>query len=298
MPKSLIVYFSQGGSTARVAQRIATGLRTAGYEVDLCNIKHKRPPDPSGYDLFGVGSPAYYYRPPFNVLDYVNGLPDLAGLSAFVFVLHGTYRGDAGNSLRRSLVRRGAQEVGYFHCRGADYYMGYLREGYLFSADHPTAEELVLAEAFGRDVAAHAAGRQYVRPNDDRPLPVVYRLEQFLTNRWLTRHVYSRLFRVNAKTCIACGLCVEQCPTRNIAKRKEGGPVRGRNCLFCLTCEMNCPEEAITSPATSRLSRLFIACNVRQASRDPSLDYARAVHSRGRIRRMQGDSAIQDNGTA
>ncbi len=108
MSKSLIVYFSQGGTTARVAEYIAIGLRVAGYQVDLCNMKDEQPPDLSGYDLLGIGSPAYYYRPPFNVMDYVNSLPDFGGLPAFVFVVHGTYRGDTGNTIRHVLARKGA----------------------------------------------------------------------------------------------------------------------------------------------------------------------------------------------
>jgi len=288
MPKALIVYFSQGGTTAQVAERIATGLRTAEYEVDLCNIDDAvgSLSRPRRYDLLGIGSPTHYYRPPFNVMDYVNGLPDLAGLPAFVFVLHGTYRGDTGNTIRRTLVGKGAQEVGYFHCRGADHFLGYLREGYLFSAGHPTRDELIAAEAFGRDVAAHTAGREYIRPEADPRLPAVNRLSRLLTNRWLAGRVYSRAFRVDAGTCAACGLCVQQCPTGNIARREEAGLLRGSNCLLCLACEMNCPQEAITSLASWPLFRLFVAHNVRQASRDPSLDYVRAVHSRGRTEQV------------
>ena len=282
MPKSLIVYFSQGGTTARVAEHIANGLRTAEFQVDLCNMKDERPPDLGGYDLFGIGLPVYYFRPPFNVTDYVSGLPDLNGLPAFVFVLHGTYRGDAGNAIRHALARRGAREVGYFHCRGADYALIYLKKGYLFSPDHPTAEELAQSEAFGREVAAHAAGQPYARPEDDQPPSMVYRLERFLTNRWLARQVYSRLFRVDAKKCTACGLCTKLCPTGNITEDKGGHPVWGRNCLLCLTCEMKCPQDAITSPVSWLLFQPFIIYNVRQASRDPSLDHVRVIHSHSR----------------
>ena len=92
MSKGLIAYFSQGGTTARVAESIAAGLRAAQWQVDLCNIKDVQPPDARGYDLIGIGSPVYYYRLPFNVMDYVESLPDLQGLAYLVFVLHGTYR--------------------------------------------------------------------------------------------------------------------------------------------------------------------------------------------------------------
>lgn len=39
MPRCLIVYFSQTGATARVAESIAAGVRGAGYEVDLFKRK-------------------------------------------------------------------------------------------------------------------------------------------------------------------------------------------------------------------------------------------------------------------
>jgi len=287
MSRSLIVYFSQGGTTARVTESIATGLCATGYQVDLCNMKDERPPDLGGYDLLGIGLPVYYYRPPFTVMDYVNSLPDLDGFPAFVFVLHGTYRGDAGSAIRHALARKGAQEVGYFHCRGADYFLGYLNEGYLFSPDHPTVEELAQSEAFGRQVAAHLAGKQYARPEDDRPPSMVYRLERFLTNRWLIKQMYSRLFRVDADKCTACGLCTKLCPTGNITENKGGRPVWGRDCLLCLTCEIKCPQDAITSPVSWLLFRPFMIYNVRHASRDPSLDHVRVIHSRGRTQLIE-----------
>lgn len=286
MPKGLIVYFSQGGTTGRVAESIAAGLRVAEYQVDLYNIKSGHLPDLSDYDLIGVGSPVYYYRLPFNVLDYVNSLPDLDGIPAFVFLLYGTYRGDAGNAIRRALTRKGAQEIGYFHCRGADYALVYLREGYLFSPDHPTEGELAQAETFGRELAARVAGKQYVRPEDDRPPSPVYRLERFLTNRWLARQMYSRLFSVDASSCTACALCVEQCPVGNITEGEGGRPVWGRSCLLCLTCELRCPTEAITSPVSWSLFRPFMIYNVRQAAQDPSVDHVRVIHSHGRTRRV------------
>jgi flavodoxin len=139
MSKSLIVYFSQGGTTARVAESIAVGLRAVEWQADLFNLKDGQPPEAGGYDLIGIGSPVYYFRPPFNVMDYVKSLPDLSGRASFVFVVHGTYRGDTGATIRRTLAHNGAREVGYLHCRGADYFLGYLKQGYFFSPSSPTA---------------------------------------------------------------------------------------------------------------------------------------------------------------
>lgn len=284
MPRSLIVYFSPTATTARVAEAIAAGLRSAEYQVDLCNMKEQRAPDPGGYDLLGIGSPVYFYRPPFHFRDYLNGLPQLNGLPAFTFVLHGTYRGDTGTVIRQMLAGKGAKEVGYFHCRGADYFQGYLKQGYLFSPGHPTAEELYQAKAFGGEVAAHVAGKQYARPAEDSPPRVVYRLERFLSNRWLARHVYRRLFTVDKKKCTICGVCFSMCPTANITEGEGKYPRWGRNCLLCLTCQLKCPEDAIGSLMDWLMFRPFLIYNVRNASRDPSLDHARVTQSKGYTR--------------
>jgi ferredoxin len=256
------------------------------YDVDQCDLANSQPPDPGTYDLLGIGSPTYYFRLPFNVADYVLGLPDLAGHPAFAFVLQGTYRGDAGNHLRQALARKGAHEVGYFTCYGADYFVGYLREGVLFSAGHPTEGELAQAQIFGREVAARVAGQPYIPPEDDPSPRAVYRLERFSINRWLVENLYSRLFRVDKGSCTACGLCAQECPTGNITPDAEGRPVFGRNCLACLYCEMNCPEEAITSPAAWPLFVPFYKYNVGRASRDPLLDHVRVQHSRGRTQQV------------
>jgi flavodoxin/Pyruvate/2-oxoacid:ferredoxin oxidoreductase delta subunit len=281
MPKSLIVYFSQGGTTARVAESIAAGLRAVEWDADLRNMVDGPPPAADGYDLIGIGSPVYMYRPPFNVVDYVNGLPDMSGLPSFVFLVHGTYRSDAGTTIRRALARKGAREVGYYHCHGADYFLGYLKRGVLFSPDHPTAAERAQAEMFGREVAARLAGGPYAAPEEDRPAAAIYRLERFLTNRWLTGQLHSRLFTVDAVKCNGCGLCMELCPTHNINEGKDGSLAWGRNCLLCLTCEMKCPQDAITSPVSRPLFTPFLAYNVRHALGDPSLDHVRVIHHKG-----------------
>jgi flavodoxin/ferredoxin len=286
MPRALLVHFSQGGTTARVAAAVGAGLAAAGWAVDRHNLRDGPPPGPAGYDLLGVGTPTHYFRPPFVVTDYLDRLPDLNGLPVLTFVLYGTYRGDAGNRVRRALARKGGREAGYFHCRGADYYLPYLKQGYLFSPDHPTPAELAAAEAFGREVAGRVAAGEFPRvPADPRP-PLAYRLERAVCGRPLVRHVYSRLFRVDPDRCTGCGHCVGQCPVGNLTQDAQELPVWGRECLFCLACEMACPQDAITSPMSWALAGPAVRHNVRAAARDPDLDHVRVEHRKGRTRRL------------
>jgi flavodoxin/NAD-dependent dihydropyrimidine dehydrogenase PreA subunit len=282
MSRCLIVFFSQGGTTNRVAESIARGLRAGNHEVDLHNLKNGPPPDAGAYDILGIGTPAYYFRPPFIVSDYLDSLPALAGKPVFVFVLHGSLCGDAGNVVRRALESKGGKEVGYSRYKGADYFLGYLKRGYLLSPNHPKPEELAQADQFGKDVAARCEGRAYAKPPYDAPPAVIYRLERFLINRLFVRQLYSRLIRLNRKKCTACGMCARLCPNRNISEDQDGFPRVGRDCLLCFSCEMKCPQGAFGSPVTWFMFWPFMVYNLAEASRDASVEHVRVVHARGR----------------
>lgn len=284
MRKALIAYFSQNGSTARVGETIARGLRAEGYQVHLHNVNDGPAPSPGGYDLLGIGSPVFYFRPPFLMQDYVDALPKLRGIPAFVYVVHGTYRGDTASSLRKTLSRKGARDIGQFASLGYDTFFSYIKEGFLFSHRYPRPEDFDSAEGFGREVAARASGKPFIPESPDPRPRNIYRLERFFTNRWLTRHIYSRLFTVDVKKCKGCGLCARACPTRNIVLEAPGLLKRGRACILCLGCEAKCPEGAITSPVSWPMFRPFMMYNVYHASRDLALEYVRVLHSRGRTR--------------
>ncbi|HTG00144.1 MAG TPA: flavodoxin domain-containing protein, partial [Nitrospirota bacterium] len=213
MTKCLVVFFSQGGTTRRIAESIAKGIRSGDIDVNLFNIKDGQLPDLKKYDVLGIGSPTYYFRPPFIVSDCLDNLPDLSGKKVFTFILHGTYPGDAGNRVRRALKNKGGSEIGYSRYYGADYFLGYVKQGYLFSPDQPKPEKIGEAEQFGRELAARVAGKPYTQQDYDPAPAVIYRLQRVLLSRFLIRHQYSRLFGADKKACSACGLCMKLCPT-------------------------------------------------------------------------------------
>jgi Pyruvate/2-oxoacid:ferredoxin oxidoreductase delta subunit len=231
--------------------------------------------------------PVYFYNPPYNVMEYVQNLPDLRGIPAFVFLTYGTYRFDAGDRIKRVLTRKKAHAIGYLHCRGSDLFLGYLKQGYLFSPDHPVTDELARAEAFGREIAARSDTAEHYAPEAERAPSLIYKAERLLLGEWFTRKIYSRFLRVDKAKCNACGICWNGCPTSNITEAELGYPVWGRNCLLCLTCEKDCPEEAISSPFDWPIIRPIVSYNVRAASRDPQIEHVKVVHKHGSTNKLK-----------
>jgi flavodoxin/Pyruvate/2-oxoacid:ferredoxin oxidoreductase delta subunit len=277
--KVLIATFSQTGSTLQVAEKISQGLQSMGCEVEFYSITGKPLSVTKDFDIIGIGTPAYIFRPPFIVSDFVKSLPDLKGKSFFVFTLHGTIPGDTGNHIRRQLRKKHARDVGYFLCHGADYFIGYLKRGYLFSPDSPSKSELVAAVRFGKVVVWRFESSIYETEKYDPAINPIYAIERFTTNRRNSKLLY-KLFKVNDQ-CNGCGICINVCPTRNIVADPDDKPVWHNQCLLCGTCEMKCPKDAITSAFDLGILSPFMNYNIRMA-RQKKIPYARVRHAGGK----------------
>jgi ferredoxin len=51
--------------------------------------------------------------------------------------------------------------------------------------------------------------------------------------------------------CTSCGICWDNCPQQNIKQKSNAKPGFGFNCIMCMRCIYQCPEQAI-SPRISK----------------------------------------------
>ena len=77
MTKVLIATFSQNGSTKKIADQIAQGLVSSNCVVTQISITENQVPDLKEYDIIGIGTPTYFFRPPFIIMDFVRNLQRL-----------------------------------------------------------------------------------------------------------------------------------------------------------------------------------------------------------------------------
>jgi hypothetical protein len=104
MKKALVLYWSAGGNTEKVAASIRQGLAEAGFDTALKKLDDAGSVDFYEYDLVCFGVPSYSWHPPKPADDYLKakfaayrkegrvkaGAPVVQGKSALVFV---TYSG-------------------------------------------------------------------------------------------------------------------------------------------------------------------------------------------------------------
>lgn len=280
----LIAEFSQTGSTLKVGDEIAMGLQSYGCEVSFQTINGTGLSSLNDFDIIGIGTPVYAFRPPFLVMDFINSLPDLNGKYFFVFTLHGTFPGNTGNIIRRKLQKKHGHDAGYLLCHGADYFIGYLKQGYLFSPDSPTKSDLQSAFEFGKKVATRCQSDIRKTERYDHSTPFIFALERLTTNRLITKMLYTKMFKADGR-CNGCEICVKRCPTHNIVMGLDKKPVWQKNCLLCATCELKCPNDAITSCYDFVGFAPFMFYNIRKAKKE-KIPYVRVRQEGGKTIRL------------
>jgi flavodoxin len=178
--KVLIVYYSETGNTAQVAQAIGEELASQGHEVCLREVGAITADTLSAYDLVFLGSACHdadLARPVKQILDQIPALPSfkLAG-----FATHASHAPEGGDrqremherwasacqrSFRQASQEKGIAFLGYFGCQGApsppieqfihstivtdeDEWAAYVHE----VRKHPDEGDLRKAKEFAQDV--------------------------------------------------------------------------------------------------------------------------------------------------
>jgi flavodoxin/Fe-S-cluster-containing hydrogenase component 2 len=279
--KCLIIYYSLTNSTSQVAKSISIGLKQAGVETTLCNIKDTIPPDLENFDLLGIGTPVYVYQIPINVQECIESLSNGNKIRSFAFLTYGTYAWNAGELLKKAMLKSGFDIQDWFYCHGADYFLGYISRGCFASPGHPNTDDLVKAQKFGFDMGAGNAARLW--PESHISPPLIYRFEQMMLSRSLVRGYHQKQFKLDKEKCIKCDICVKGCPVHNLNHDNDGFPSWDGTCIMCLSCEMHCPREAIKSPMSTAIMNPFMNYNVKKIMRDPKIEKSKVRLHNGKI---------------
>ena len=135
--KPLVVYFSKGGKTKKVAEAIAQELQCV--IVDAA----KSTPDLSDVDLLVVGSGTYGGKPGKKLQEFLDGLEPVKKGKSAIFTTSAGPNPKSLAIMKESLEAKGYEVVSTFDCRGQ----------FLFgSRGHPNEVDLKDAKAFANDI--------------------------------------------------------------------------------------------------------------------------------------------------
>ena len=151
--KSVVIYYSQTGSTKKIAQAIHRGMSQLDENCRIAKVKDVDPKDLGQYDLIGLGSPVWMGGTP-NVRNFLEGIPKQNGQHIFSFCTHGVLPELYFPSVVRKLNFRGFTVIGTRDWYG-DYHHQLAPSPY-YTAGHPDDIDLKEAEEFGREMVENS----------------------------------------------------------------------------------------------------------------------------------------------
>ncbi|MBP2045621.1 flavodoxin family protein [Methanobacterium aggregans] len=115
MKTAVIYYSSHHGNTKKIAEKLSEALEGKLFEytdVDKYNTVD--------YNLIGFGSGIYHGKPAKEFLEFLEELPDVKNIKAFVFTTSGKGTDNYNNILKEELEAKGFEVVGEFSCKAFD----------------------------------------------------------------------------------------------------------------------------------------------------------------------------------
>ncbi len=235
--KIALVYFSGTGNTRKCVRATAKALEDERQETTLFDLEKTSKIDLSSFDCLVIGYPIHAFNAPKIILDFAQGMASLSK-NAPVYVVKTSGEGLRLNDyssarLKILLKRNGYCLRGEFHYL-MPYDMVFRHTEDMAFRMWETAKKLIPLDA--REILQDGE-REWKPTLLSKGLLSLFRIEQKASG------LIGKTFWADDK-CIRCGLCVRNCPTKNITM-DDSGIHFSTKCLLCSRCAFSCPKDAI-----------------------------------------------------
>lgn len=258
----LLVTFSPTRTSRCIGEAIARGTSYENIRIqDLTYEVEETPIEVPAETLLVVAVPVYGGKVAPPALKRMSGLK-VAGAPVVLVALYGNRAYEqALVELESFVTGKGAQVV------AAGAFVGehsYSVEAYPVAAGRPDAQDIQMAETFGRNIRLkldkEPVGTVNAADLPDRAMATEEML-RFRTDVQAALKggaVVPQTPKVDEDLCDHCGTCVEQCPTQAIVAGEETATIADR-CIRCCACVKVCPQQARTfdTPFSALLSKHF-----------------------------------------
>jgi ferredoxin len=267
-----IFYFSGTGNTKTVTELLATEFNRHGCDVDVIAIEELLKIDTivqlDKYDIIGFGYPVHALNAPRIFFEFIRQLPDANQKKTFIFKSAGDPFMQGGST---ALVRKALQKKGYDVINERLYVM-------------PANVLVRYRDQLIKQLYNTAVQRTKITVNEILSETTKIQknafLSTFVTAAFSGMEKYgARFFGKNLRvspSCNFCGICMSNCPTRNIIKQKER--IRFHtNCTLCMRCIYSCPMNAI-SPCFLKFFVIQPWYDIQKIVNNPTIDDTCITH--------------------
>lgn len=240
--KSVVVYYFSGtGNTEIVASMIKEEFLKYEYHIDLIKIedvlKNNLKIDFEKYDLIGIGAQVIGYGVPNIVYDFIRRLPKEYGKKVFIFRTAGGVVPKNYNSSKPMMRRLKKKGYNVFHER-----IFSIASNWVMQFSDNSVKQLY--EATRKKVSImckevmHGEKRIF---KTSIGLKMIMEFTAFVS-RWIF-YLAGKDIAVG-KSCTNCGLCIKNCPSRNIYEKN--GKIKFKlSCNCCMRCIYACSQKAM-----------------------------------------------------
>lgn len=247
MKKCIIYVFSGTGNTLLISRLYKEYL--TDYETTIWEVEQKTDtpaaPDPSDYDLIGIGHPVHGFNAPKIMWDFCKKLPAVGTLKnpgKKVFILTACGEGLYVNNFATQKIVRMMSLKGYDFIQQRRYVMPY---NMIFRhSPEMVKSEYLIAQKYAQFSCNQLLEGKRTHVHKFHIGAILVPLFRIL---WLYAQWQSPFMKVDMKKCIKCMKCVKKCPYGNITFNEEKGKFKfGTKCVLCVRCSFNCPGCAIS----------------------------------------------------
>lgn len=234
------IYFSGTGNTKYCVEKFMKRIEPTAsvLSLDTENIENFIKEN----DFIVFGYPVYFSNVPKIVRDFINKYKELfKGKKIYIIATMGLFSGDGAGCSARLFKKYGANAIGGLHLKMPDC----IGDEKVLKRSKAENSELVKKAI---EKIENAVRRLKENKPTKEGLNTLYHITGLLGQRlWFynkTRE-YTDKIKINNDKCIACGICINLCPMKNLEKY-NGKIISKSRCTMCYRCFSNCPKQAIT----------------------------------------------------
>lgn len=234
-----LVYFSPSGTTKKIVEALAEGLKHQPAErVDVTKPENrKRRLEATNNELLIVGVPVYFGRVQTDAMEWLKTIRGTHTPVICVVVYGNREYDDALLELKDAMVKIGCVPIACAAYIGEHSFSNLQTP---IAAGRPDPDDLENARAFGKKIGEKIASIASIGEVTDVAVPGNYPYRDMAESKKRLSSV--DLIDVDGN-CLQCGHCADICPVDAIDP-KGGASIDISKCILCHACIKGCPADA------------------------------------------------------